>query len=218
MSYGSKLWDELLGEHLSKTIGALLSALLIFIGAFILSVDTVQNGKNDETLFKETIDEHGITRNKIHTSINDGFSKTIIKLQIALEEKTDELKRILSKMGEQNGKDKKDLLKYLEKALEEEDIINTLIKDVKSQFNLEKKIATAHVFFKHSLKLIFILSGIIGLFWIAIWIAREQREKREIEEQKRIRNWEIKKTALEAARYKKDSIKDVLERLGYKKQ
>ena len=106
---------------------------------------------------------------------------------------------------------------YLEKALEDEEIINTLIKDIKSQFNLEKKIATAHVFFKHVLKIIFILSGIIGFFWIAFWISREQREKREIYEQENNMEWEIKKTALERSR-DEDTLKRLLEILRIKKK
>lgn len=65
------------------------------------------------------------------------------------------------------------------------------IEPQKDSDDLDKRIKVANIFFHKSLKLIFVLSGIIGISWIFIGKSREDRERRDRIENMKMRDWEI---------------------------
>lgn len=58
-----------------------------------------------------------------------------------------------------------------------------------------------NIFFRHIVGLLAILSGMIGFFWISISKKREEREKLEGDERKKIREWELSRIALQNSQH-----------------
>jgi hypothetical protein len=70
--------------------------------------------------------------------------------------------------------------------------------------SFDEKIKLANIFFKYMLALILALGGIIGVFSIIAWSARERREEKEKRENVEIRKWELQKLAIKSYNSKKD--------------
>lgn len=67
----------------------------------------------------------------------------------------------------------------------------------KESDDLIGKLETAEVFFRHTLRLIFVLGGIIGIFGVYVQKKRVKREKNEYEENEKYRNYEIAKLEIQ---------------------
>jgi hypothetical protein len=118
---------------------------------------------------------------------NDGkLTNAIFCLEIALIEKIMESNEVWDKIKGEfkncNYAKYADFINQYTKNTTKDKKIEDQIKRVEEYINFQKKIKLADIFFNHVLKLIFILSGIFGLFWISIWKYREEREGRKEEE------------------------------------
>jgi hypothetical protein len=176
-----------------KALGILICVFFIVIGSFLLPFKGSQEDVPYNGVFNEiVIDEVNVRNTEIH---GEPLIKAIIDLRAALEVKSDELRvtfeDLVKAIGTEGSKnDYKEVLIQYEKQKASDENIKLLMSDIENYISFKKKIDTANVFFQHVLKLIFILSGIFGLFWISIWKFREDREKRDSAEKKWIQQCE----------------------------
>jgi len=143
-------------KNLTKLVGLMISFIFIAFGAFMMpalssKVDNNENLTDEIVKLKIFLSEKIAESNCCWEKIKDEFENC----------NTEKYRDLINKYAENTAKDKK---------LEEQ------IKRIEEYINFQKKVKLADIFFQHVLKLIFILSGILGLFWISIWIYREERE------------------------------------------
>ena len=161
---------KVLKGNFAKFVGLVLYLIFILLGA-ILKTDLSSKVNNNEILIAE-----------------------IVKLKGFLSEKMAESNRCWGRIKDEfkncNAEKYRELInKYVEYGVKDEEIEGQ-IKRIEDYINFQKKIELAGIFFKHVLKLIFILSGIFGLFWISIWKYREDRESKDSAEKNWIQQWE----------------------------
>lgn len=142
--------------NLAKLVGLVICFIFILFGAF-LKPDLSSQVDNNKMLTDKIFKLKGFLSEKMAES-NRCWEEIKGKFENCNAEKYREL---INKYVEYTVKDKK---------------IEDQIKKIEDYVNFEKKVKLAEIFFKHVLKLIFILSGIFGLFWISIWKYREERE------------------------------------------
>ena len=144
-----------------KKLGLAISLALIVLGLLFWNP-------------KDIVIEENKPTNGAKQKTQKNSMEVIVELGTKIKNFDTELKNLKDKI-EKNGENRDELNKDYEAIAES-------LKEIKNFLGFKKRVAAAHIFFQHVLKLVFILSGLFGFFWISIWKYREEKEEREIDQ------------------------------------